>query len=369
MKNVYGNAITLTIYGESHGAGVGAVLDGIAPGITIDTDFIDAEMEKRRASSSISTSRREADKVEFLSGVYQGKTTGTPISIFIKNENVRSKDYNGIMNVPRPGHADYTALAKFLGHSDPRGGGHFSGRVTAPVVAAGAICRAALKQQGITIATRLARCAGISDAPLPETEAELLKAADQLNRSNFAVLDQAAGEKMQQAILDAKASLDSVGGILETFILGLPAGLGEPFFGSVESELAHVFFSIPAVKGIEFGLGFGFADLRGSEANDPFIFEGDTLKTTTNNNGGLNGGITNGMPVVFRAVVKPTSSIAKLQRTANLETKQVEDFELHGRHDPCVLHRGRAVADAVTALVLLDLISQRYGTLGQINNK
>lgn len=365
MKNTFGTAFTVTLFGESHGPAIGAVLDGLAPGIPIDTDFIAFEMEKRRAVGRISTARQEADQVEFLSGVYNGFTTGTPLCCLLRNTNTRSADYTRTGQLLRPGHADYTARKKYLGFEDPRGGGHFSGRLTAPIVAAGAICRQILASHGITIGTHLAQCAAIYDAPLPASEPELTLALTQLNQRPFAVLDEAAGEEMQQAILAAKNDTDSVGGILETAITGLPAGLGEPFFGSVESVLSSLFFSIPAVKGVEFGLGFAFAGLRGSEANDPFVLQNGQVKTQTNHNGGLNGGITNGMPVVLRAVLKPTASIAKAQNTVNIENGTEAVLELHGRHDPCVLHRARAVADAMAAIGLVDLFSQRYGTLWQ----
>ncbi|MDL2323815.1 chorismate synthase [Ruminococcaceae bacterium OttesenSCG-928-A16] len=365
MKNTFGTAFTVTLFGESHGPAVGAVLDGLAPGIAINPEFIAHEMDKRRAAGAISTARQEADEVEFLSGVYNGFTTGTPLCLTLRNANTHSKDYTRTGHLLRPGHADYTASQKYLGFEDPRGGGHFSGRLTAPIVAAGAICRQILAAHGITIGSHLAQCAGINDTPLPTTEPELTETLTQLNTRQFAVINKAAGQEMQQAILAAKQDQDSVGGLLETAITGLPAGLGEPFFGSVESVLSALFFSIPAVKGVEFGLGFGFAPLRGSDANDPFVLQNGQIKTQTNHNGGLNGGITNGMPVVLRAVLKPTPSIAKPQNTVNVATGTQQVLQLHGRHDPCVLHRARAVADAMAAIGLVDLFSQRYGTLWQ----
>lgn len=365
MKNTFGTAFTVTIFGESHGPAIGAVLDGLAPGIPINREYIAFEMSKRKATGSISTARQEADRVDFLSGIYEGRTTGTSLCFALRNANTISKDYTQTAHLLRPGHADYTGDQKYLGFEDPRGGGHFSGRLTAPIVAAGAICKEILSAHGITIGTHLARCAGIEDAPLPTEEPELTDALHTLNKLHFAVLDEATGEQMQEAIMQAKYDTDSVGGILETAITGLPAGLGEPFFGSVESTLASLFFSIPAVKGIEFGLGFKFADLRGSIANDPFVMQNGKIRTSTNNNGGINGGITNGMPVVFRSVLKPTPSIAKAQNTVDVEKQENAVLELHGRHDPCVLHRARAVADAMTAIGLVDLFSQRYGTLWQ----
>ena len=365
MKNSFGDALTFTLFGESHGPAVGMVIDGFAPGLPVDMDVIKQDMDKRRASGAISTQRQEADRPEFLSGVYQGHTTGTPLCLTIKNANTRSEDYTRTQNLLRPGHADFTGLEKYNGFADPRGGGHFSGRLTAPVVAAGAICRSILAAKGITIGTHLLRCGGISDLPLPTGYKDLEKALHTLNDLSFAVLDTQAGEKMQQAILSAKSDLDSVGGILETAITGLKPGMGEPFFGSVESVLSSLFFSIPAVKGIAFGLGFAFADKRGSQVNDSFILEDGEIRTETNHNGGINGGITNGMPVIIRSVVKPTASIASPQNTVDIENREAAVLKLKGRHDPCILHRARAVADAMAAIGLIDLLTQRHGTLWQ----
>lgn len=365
MKNSFGDAITFTLFGESHGPAIGMVIDGLAPGVPIHPKAIAAEMDKRRAVGAISTPRQELDRVQFQSGVYNGFTTGTSLCLLIQNQDTRSRDYTRTQNLLRPGHADYTGLIKYNGFNDPRGGGHFSGRLTAPVVAAGAICRSILAAKGITIGTHLLRCAGINDAPLPTQPALLESALHHLNTLAFAVLEEEAGQQMQQAILEAKKELDSVGGILETAVTGLEPGLGEPFFGSVESVLASLFFSIPAVKGIEFGLGFGFADLKGSQANDPFAMDNQAVVTTTNHNGGINGGITNGMPVVFRSVIKPTASISQPQNTVDYAAKENAILNLQGRHDPCILHRARAVADAMTAIALVDLFTQRYGTLWQ----
>lgn len=365
MKNNFGDAISITLFGESHGPAIGVVLDGFAPGLSIDEEQIDKEMDKRRAAGQISTARTEADKVEFLSGIFNGYTTGTPICIVIQNTNTRSADYTRTNHLLRPGHADYTARHKYLGYADPRGGGHFSGRLTAPIVAAGAICRQILASYGIVVGTHLAECAGIQDDALPENNAELVTTLSSLNDKHFAVVNPDAGLRMQQAILDAKEDLDSVGGILETAVVGLPPGLGEPFFGSVESVLSSLFFSIPAVKGVEFGLGFDFARKRGSQVNDPFSLHQDTVITTSNHNGGLNGGITNGMPLLLRAVVKPTASISKRQNTVDIETMEESQLELKGRHDPCILHRARAVADAMTCIGLVDLFTQQHGTYWQ----
>lgn len=365
MKNTFRTALNLTLFGESHGPAVGAVIDGLAPGIAIDEAFMRAEMDKRRAVDELSTPRREADEVEFLSGVYGGYTTGTPLCLIVKNQNTKSGDYAKTKNLLRPGHADYTALQKYLGYADPRGGGHFSGRLTAPLVAAGAIFRSILAARGITVGTHLARCGTVADAALPQNEEALAAALSVLNQKRFAVLSSAAGEEMKAAILQAKNEGDSLGGILETAIVGLPAGVGEPFFDTLESVLASLFFAIPGVKGVEFGLGFGFAKAKGSEVNDAFTLRKKRVKTATNNNGGVNGGIANGMPVVLRAVVKPTPSIAKVQQTVDMSTHTEATLEIHGRHDPCILPRARAVADAMAAFGILDLCCQRAGTLWQ----
>ena len=308
------------------------------------------QMEKRRAKGKISTSRTEADAVRVLSGVYRGAATGTALTLVIENTNTRSGDYTKTEELLRPGHADYTAHMKYGGHQDARGGGHFSGRLTAPVVAAGSIFTKLLQTKGVAIATHLAQCAGIDDA---------------LNAADFAVLAPLRARAMTQAIEAAAAEGDSVGGILETVVLGLPAGLGEPFFGSVESTLAALLFSIPAVKGAEFGLGFGFAGLTGSRANDAFRMQGTRVVTATNHNGGVNGGISNSMPLVLRTVVKPTPSIYKVQQTVDFAAKRNATLQISGRHDPCILHRARVVQDSLVAFGLADLCGQHFGTAWQ----
>ena len=364
MKNTFGTNISVTIFGESHGAAVGAVLDGMAAGVPVDEQFIAQCMDRRRArGDGLSTARTEADAVRILSGVVGGHTTGTPITLMIENKNTRSGDYAKTADLLRPGHADYTAHAKYHGFQDARGGGHFSGRITAGLVATGSICLQALAAQGIQIATHLYRCAGVADAPFaadPTAQVTALNAV--ADPARFALLDAAQEEPMKAAIRAAGAEGDSVGGILETAIVGLPAGVGEPFFDSVESVLAHMAFAIPAVKGIEFGTGFGFADLRGSTANDPFRMEGGRVVTATNRNGGINGGITNGMPVVFRTVVKPTPSIYKQQNTVDYTAKQNAALSIQGRHDPCIVPRAAIVQTCAAALAVADLLCAHGGT-------
>ena len=357
MKNTFGTTLSLTLYGESHGPSIGAVLDGLAPGIPVDEDFIARQLTLRRPSDGLSTSRWEPDPFVLESGVYRGKTTGTPLCIRIPNTTQKSDDY-AFYGKARPGHADYTAYAKYHGFEDPRGGGHFSGRITAALVAAGAIVISALKQKNIFIGTHLSRGAGICDRPFGDLSQDFAL----LSEKPFPVLDEEAETAMKAAILAAKADCDSLGGVLETAVTGLPAGLGEPWFDSVESLLSHALFSVPAVKGVEFGDGFALADLRGSEANDPFRMDGETVVTSKNSNGGINGGITNGMPLTFRCAVKPTPSILRPQQTVDFVAGENTDFTLTGRHDPFIAHRARVVVDSVTALVLADLLTQRYGT-------
>ncbi len=365
MKNSFGNAVTLTLFGESHGPAVGAVLDGIAPGIPVNEAEIAAAMARRRGGGVLSTSRREEDRVHFISGVYNGYTAGDSIAMVIENHNVRSADYAALQNLPRPGHADYAARQKYLGFEDPRGGGHFSGRITAPLVAAGALCRSILAEKGILIGTHLARCGGVSDAAFAGNEETLREQLQTLNARQLAVLDPNAGDAMTKAITAAAQGGDSVGGILETAVVGLPAGAGEPFFDSVESVLSHLLFSIPAVKGVEFGAGFAMADLPGSRANDAFCLRQGRVETQTNHNGGINGGVTNGMPVLLRTAIKPTPSIARPQQTVDLAAMQPAELQIKGRHDPCILPRARVVQDSAVALGLLDLLTQRYGVLWQ----
>ena len=365
MKNTFGNAVSLTIFGESHGPAVGAVLDGLAAGLPVDETAIAAAMDRRRArGDGLSTARTEADEVAFLSGVYRGHTTGTPLTLIIRNQNTRSGDYAKTADLLRPGHADFTAHAKYGGWQDARGGGHFSGRVTAASVAAGALCECVLQNLGIRVYTHIAACAGIEDAPLSSAAGLVLP---QPAPGHFALLDPARETAMQEAIRAAGRDGDSVGGILETIVTGLPAGIGEPWFDSVESELSHLLFAIPACKGVEFGAGFRFANLRGSEANDPFVLRGGRIETATNRNGGVNGGITNGMPLVVRTVLKPTPSIYKEQHTVDYAARQETTLQIEGRHDPCIVPRAAVVQNTLTAFGLLDLLTVRYGTLAQKN--
>ncbi len=358
MKNVLGDNLTLTLFGESHGSHIGAVIDGIAPGITVDEEKIAYKLLLRRPSGGISTSRVEADKFSIVSGVYEGKTTGTPLAIIIPNENVKSADYKETENLARPSHADYAAYMKYHGFEDRRGGGHFSGRITAAIVAAGAILIDALEKKGIYIGTHMKKCAGVSDRDFENLEDDVKK----LTNMRFPVLSESAAEAMQCEIIKAREEKDSVGGVLETVVLGLPAGIGEPCFDSLESKISHAMFSIGGVKGISFGKGFELSDMRGSQANDEFMMDGENVVTKTNNNGGLNGGITNGMPVTFTLAVKPTPSIFRKQNTVDYIKGEDAVIELKGRHDPCIVHRVKSIADSLTAFVIADVLTGRFGT-------
>lgn len=359
MKNTFGSNVCLTIFGESHGPAVGAVLDGLPAGLPVEESFLASCMDKRRArGDGLSTARTEADIVHILSGVYHGRTTGTPITLEIQNQNTRSADYEKTAQLLRPGHADYTAYAKYHGWQDARGGGHFSGRITTGLTAAGAICLSALQAKGIFIATHLYRCAGIADTPfsgdVPQQLAQQVQQVQQC--TGFPLIDPSVEAAMQSEIRKAGAEGDSTGGILETAIISLPAGVGEPFFDSVESSLAHMALSIPAVKGIEFGSGFAFADLLGSQANDTLRWENDHAVFATNHNGGINGGITNGMPILFRTAIKPTPSIFKPQQTISWPDGGNADLQLQGRHDPCIAPRAAIVQTCAAAVAVCDLL-------------
>lgn len=358
MKNSFGNSIVITLFGESHGEYIGAVLDGLAPGIKIDKDYISAKLSQRRPNGSISTARIEADEYSIVSGVYNGYTTGAPLCILIPNTNKKSADYGEAMDIPRPGHADYTARMKYHGFEDHRGGGHFSGRLTAAVVAAGAILGSALSDKGIKIGSHITELHGAFDRPFEDIEADI----DYVNNRDFPALTERAETDMIKEIEKAKSLGESVGGILESGIIGLPSGVGEPWFDSMESMLSHALFSIPAVKGVEFGLGFAFADVYGSEGNDRFSVLDGKVVTDTNNNGGINGGITNGMPVTFRTVIKPTPTIFKEQASVSLSKMENTLLKNTGRHDPAIIHRARAVVDAMAAIVVADMLTARYGT-------
>ena len=358
MKNTFGNNITLTIFGESHGPSVGCVLDGIAPGIPVDESKINELLSFRRPSGSISTARCETDEFIIQSGVFNGYTTGTPICITIPNKDIRSKDYENVSRLARPSHADYTAHVKYRGFEDYRGGGHFSGRITAAIVAAAGILIPALKNKGVFIGTHIKKIGDINDRDFIDYSKDI----EQLSKSSFAVLDENMSLSMQEKIVSAKSDGDSIGGVLETAVIGLEPGVGEPWFDTLEGMLSHALFSVPAIKGVEFGLGFGFAEKKGSEANDPFRVENGNVVTETNNSGGINGGISNGMPIIFRTAVRPTPTISKEQSTIDYVNLKNSQISAVGRHDPCIVHRARIVVDSVVALVIADALATKHGT-------
>ena len=365
MTSSFGDSIHLSLFGESHGPAIGVVIDGLCAGIPLDLDKLNRQMDKRRAKGTLSTARREGDRVEIQSGFFNGHTTGSPLCFLIHNAQQHSGDYEAAKNLLRPSHADFTAFEKYGGWQDWRGGGHFSGRLTAPLVAAGAVMLQILEAKGILVGTHIARCAGIDDLPFSQEESQLAGQIRALDGDFFPALDPDRRSRMEAAVEAARMDGDSVGGVLETAVTGLPTGIGEPFFHSVESVLASLLFSIPAVKGVEFGLGFAMSDLRGSQANDPFRMEDGRVRTATNHNGGLNGGITNGMPLLIRTAVKPTPSIYKAQHTVDYARRQDASLTIQGRHDPAILHRARVVADSMVAFGLCDLCCRRFGTLWQ----
>jgi chorismate synthase len=365
MGAAWGKALKLTIFGESHGSGVGIVMDGLPPGCALDMDGISREMARRAPGNAwTSTPRKESDQVVIQSGVYQGKTTGTPLCGWIQNGDTRSGDYEKIRGVARPGHADWTGFVKYGGHGDPRGGGHFSGRLTAPLVFAGAVARQILKEKGIDIGSHVLRIASVKDSgfDLAEINGETL---ERLRAMDTPVLNPETAGALLDAIQNAISRKDSVGGVIECAVIGLPAGLGEPFFDSMESSLAHLLFSIPAVKGVEFGAGFDIAGMTGSQANDEFYIDpAGRVSARTNYNGGVNGGISNGMPVVFRVAVKPTPSIGQAQKTVNFLAMEDTWVEIQGRHDPCIVLRALPVAESAAALAALDfLLLSRMGQI------
>lgn len=359
MKNTFGSSLTVTIFGESHGAAIGVVLDGLASGIPIDEGHIEHRLSQRRPSGEISTARREADRFRIISGAYLGRTTGTPLCIEIENSDTRSADYSKMETLARPGHADYTAQKRYRGYQDIRGGGHFSGRLTAAIVAAGAIVERALADKGIYAATHVLTLGNACDTAFSIEPSSEIKA---VRESDFPTISVKAGELMRAEILKARGELDSIGGKTETAVVGLPVGVGEPFFDTAEGLISHAMFAIPAIKGIEFGAGFELCKMSGSKANDAFYSENGRIYTKTNMNGGINGGITNGMPMVFSCAVKPTPSIAREQDTINYITGEEDRLTIHGRHDPCIVHRACPVISAMTELVICDMLSARYGT-------
>lgn len=362
MRNSIGRNITLTLFGESHGEAIGTVLDGMPAGIEVSDTFIAEQLSKRRPSGAIETARVENDDFKILSGVFNWHTTGAPICILIPNNNTRSADYDKNFGIARPSHADYTAHIKYDGFEDYRGGGHFSGRITAGIVAAGAIAIKALEKRNIKIGTHILSCGGVSDTDLlAEDPICTAKCIDALNANPFPVISDIS-DSISAEILKAKDAQDSIGGVVQTAITGLKAGIGEPWFDSLEGAIANAVFSIGGVKGVEFGAGFSFSNMKGSEANDCFCIKDGKIQTITNNNGGINGGISNGMPIVFNTAVKPTPSISQPQQSVNMLTSQEQTLMLTGRHDPAIIRRICIVISSITAIVLCDMLSLKEGT-------
>lgn len=354
MSSTYGENLKLSIFGQSHGPAIGMTLDGIPAGLPVDLEVLQAFLNRRApGQNDWSTPRKEGDRPEFLAGIMDGFTCGAPIAAVIQNKNTRSGDYANLKDCPRPGHADYTAQIKYGGFQDAAGGGHFSGRLTAPLCIAGGLCKQWLEEKGISIAARIAAVGGESD------ENELLNPlAPQLEQigKDFPVFSLAAGQRMRQKIAEARADGDSVGGIIECYIVGLPAGLGEPMFGGVESRIAQIVYGIPAVKSLDFGAGHAAAYMRGSRCNDAYDIVDGNIRTLTNHAGGILGGITNGMPVIFRCAIKPTPSISRLQQSISLSKGETQDLVVKGRHDPCIVPRAVPVVEAAAAIAIYDLI-------------
>ena len=356
MSGIYGMNIKMAIYGESHGASIGLVIDGVPPGLKLDLEQIEKEMVRRApGKNQLSTQRKESDSFAIQSGFFEGYTTGTPLCVVIKNSDQHSKDYSILKDKMRPGHADYAGFVRYQGFNDYRGGGHFSGRLTAPLVFMGAVAKQALAQAGILVGAHILQIADIKEENFNPLGIEDKKIAE-LAGKDFAVMDDAIGGKMQAKILEAKAELNSVGGVIEAMVTNVPAGLGAPYFDSVESRLSHALFSVPAVKGVEFGDGFGISAMTGAEANDQLHYADGKVVAETNHNGGITGGITNGMPVIFRVAIKPTPSISREQKTISLQEKCDTTLTIVGRHDPCIVQRAVPVIEAVTAWTMWDLL-------------
>ena len=354
MSSTYGEKIKISVFGESHGGGIGVVIDGLPAGEAIDFDAVLAQMARRAPGrDKTATPRKESDLPRVLSGMLGGVLTGAPLCAVIENTNTRSQDYGDLLAKPRPGHSDYTAYIKYHGANDIRGGGHFSGRITAPLVFAGAVCRQLLEKQGVRIAAHIQSVGSIHDKQFDPVAvpSALIK---RLSASSFALIDESAEEPVRAEIEAARLAQDSVGGTIECAVTGLPAGVGEPMFDGLEGAIAKAVFGVPAVKGIEFGAGFALAAMRGSRANDAFCYQNGHVVTETNHCGGILGGIANGMPLIFRCAVKPTPSISQPQKTVDLQTGENTVLTIHGRHDPCIVPRAVPVIEAVTALAIIN---------------
>lgn len=356
MSSEFGEKIKVSIFGESHGQAIGCVIDGLPSGIKLDMDKIYADMSRRApGKDKFATPRLEKDIPHILSGTLNDVTTGAPLAMIIENTNTRSGDYGNLLTVPRPSHSDYPAYVKYNGFNDIRGGGHFSGRLTAPIVFAGAVAKQILEEKGIVIGAHISQVGNAFDEAFDKNNvsADLLK---KLTSTNFSVIDDNAEEKMREEIENARMAQDSVGGTIECAVTGVPVGIGGNMFSTAESKLSSILFGVPAVKGVEFGEGFGFASMRGSQANDPYCIKNGRVAVKTNNNGGVLGGITTGAPIIFRVAIKPTPSISQPQQSVNLQTMEEETLVIKGRHDPCIVPRAVPVIEAAAALGILDLM-------------
>lgn len=358
MSSEIGNIIKTTVFGESHGPAIGTVMDAPPAGYKIDTEALSVQMLRRAPGQDpTATTRKEADEPELLSGILDGVTTGAPLSLIIRNTNTKSGDYSDIADKPRPSHADYAASVRFGGFNDIRGGGNFSARLTAPLVAAGSIARQILEANGITVGGHVIKIGSAEDNlfdPVNVSE-ELL---NKLNKQYFSVVSNEAKDNMYKQVESARLNGDSIGGAIEIAVTGLPVGIGSPTARGIENVISSAVFSVPAVKGIEFGAGFGFAEMSGSKANDTMYMDNDTVKCRTNNCGGITGGISNGMPLIIRAALKPTPSIAREQKTVNLKTGKDDTLVIKGRHDPCIVPRALPAVEAAVCLALLDLLAE-----------
>ena len=360
MSSTYGENLKLSIFGQSHGAGIGMTLDGIPAGLPVDLDKLQQFLNRRApGQNDWSTPRREEDRPDFLAGLLDGYTCGAPIAAVIYNKNTRSKDYSNLHDVPRPGHADYTAQVKYGGFQDVAGGGHFSGRLTAPLCIAGGLCKQWLELEGIRIGAHIEWIDGIDDNHFDPLKPQF----DRIG-SDFPVINAICGEQMREAIAEARAKGDSVGGIIECAATGLPVGLGDPMFGGMESRIASIVYGVPAVKCVEFGRGAAVGYIRGSQNNDAYVMEDGVVKTLTNNCGGILGGITNGMPLIFRAAIKPTPSISKPQQSVSLSRMENTTLEIKGRHDPCIVPRAVPVIEAAAAIAIYDAVLARRREIG-----
>lgn len=357
MAANFGKNYKISLFGESHGVALGINIDGIPAGTKLDLEFIKEEMKRRApGKSKLTTSRKEKDEFEILSGYFNGVTTGTPLAMIIRNEDQKSKDYSEFRKKPRPGHADWSGMNRYDGYNDIRGSGHFSGRITASIVFAGAIAKQILQRQGILIGAHIKSLKDIKDRNFEEKDINIER-INKLRKMILPTLSENVAIEMEKAIMKAREEENSLGGIVEIMVKGVEAGVGDPFFESIESEIARMMFSIPSVKGVEFGAGFDITRMTGYEANDEMYFdENDKIKSYTNNNGGIIGGITTGMPINFSVAIKPTASISKVQKTVDLENKKNDVLQVKGRHDPVIVPRAIVVLEAATAIVILDTI-------------